>query len=139
MLEFWKKIFFEYLTNRSVLVLFGKIKYDFDKHQYLHKKWKYEKTKHTMKKFMILALQRYHFFQLNIKNSQSYDHFKKSSKKCVVFFCPLLYICKFHNNIFFKYCIFYSTRSKNLLTKKCLHWWWYNGLNMTLFLQQWIS
>ena len=31
-------------------------------HQYLHKKWKYQKTKHTMKKFMISALQRYHIF-----------------------------------------------------------------------------
>ena len=28
---------------------------------------------------------------------------------------------------------------KKVFGKKYLHWWWYNGLDMTSFLEQWIS
>ena len=34
-------------------------------------------------------------FQLNLKNSQSYDHFKKSSKRCAVFFVPYCILKKY--------------------------------------------
>ena len=39
-------------------------------------------------------------FQLSLKNSQSYDHFKKSSKRCGVFFVP--------NCTFSRYVLFFD-------------------------------
>ena len=80
--------------NRSVLVLFGKIKYDFYKHINIstkNEKMKISKNKTYHEKVYDLSSPMIQHFQLNIKNSQSYDHFKKVPKGAAFFLSTTVY------------------------------------------------
>ena len=86
--SFQKKNFFWEFEESECSTLYGKIKYGFHKHINISKKMKISKNKTYHKKVQDLSSPTIPHFQLNLKNSQSYDHFKKSSKRWAVFFVP---------------------------------------------------
>ena len=82
----FKKKFFWKFEESKCSSFYGKIKCSFDKHINISTKKEISKNKTYYEKVYDLSSPTIPHFQLNLKNSQSYDHFKKSSKRCVGFF-----------------------------------------------------